>query len=1158
MAWYDDEEVNRIFRERIEQKKKQRPQASETSSNRSFLETLAAAPGEMISGAREGAEMVGGVVRDTAQGMADQFGRRGSGIARGIDEAVGMLPGVESATEREDAARQSAAESSTAAIERLTQALEGAETEEERTRIQEGIRTIAAQAEEDFQADAAAREELMEETDPARAAADFATLALDVATAGAGGAALRGARGAAGALQAGRRGVQEAAEEGLSLARPSRLRQAVDTVDEAAQTSRVGRTVDAVTNPEGVRQGLASGATLGAGYGALGEVQEEGVDATAQGALEGAAMGGIAGGAIGSILPLLGKAVASRRTGDPAATATQVDNVRAAELPAMQAIANAPTPVRAFIEETMRRDPASASRIVDLDENQANELIQRAALEIQPPQSASEAVPSPGMNNIPAPGLESRTAPLTASQGERQLTLEELAASADRPSGMTPEEYLDRRSRSQTAALEVTPGEELVIESGPIVRETEAPRRPASRLGRMQQEAQEVMDTLPDEIKQKIGPLGDTIDLEDDYIVKELSKLKKREPGLKGSLQAIKDADWTGVRANIDNASTQLSRLAGKPGADFAHEMQTGATLKQSLLSETDENLKNIEDMVKEGGLTIRQQREDSRAVAEAIESGNPDNLSGSARVLYDNIVPLWQTYRTEMEKQGRPVLDNYFSRVMPKDIQESDIDQALSGIESGTTPDATAAFSLHRTAEEGEVPNLYELARRYQNSMANDLAYSNAIENFRTNLRNAPEALTGDPSRLRQIREFSSDLVKYGMFGAQNNAISGAISKFNNLVTDNILGYSIKKAAQDFTDMIRTKGFLSEQAKGIKISDDILQSFNQDGRNYNYGILGEEGYNNRKSAIGEFLDKTKPGVKSEKFISDNNAKLGLQEGMARSPVYQDAIQRGLPEPEAQKLAWEQDRDSIVRTANWIGSTASAGNELNKALALRGTKPIAGILPQSSLNRFLSYPLANTSELLKHLNPGEANALAAYQSGDIIGSSLADIRSNSQQVLSAARKALKEGDTGIPEDILRTKVETLEKGVKQIDDILAERGPYSKMNAVKKFSALWAASTVIAMGVAGAQDVVFGSDKSKGVVPTTVQNQPFLGLDRVAEPNVNLLPWESRYGQIRINARPAVQAIPGVGGADVLTDGAISEWVNDMLMPVNKGLREVQ
>src|SRR5690606_27503154 len=112
------------------------------------------------------------------------------------------------------------------------------------------------------------------------------------------------------------------------------------------------------------------------------------------------------------------------------------------------------------------------------------------------------------------------------------------------------------------------------------------------------------------------------------------------------------------------------------------------------------------------------------------------ENLSDTARTLYDNIVPLWQIYRTEMERQGRPVLDNYFSRVMPKEIRESDIDQALSGIESGTMPDATAAFSLHRTAEEGEVPNLYELARRYQNSMANDLAYSNAIENFRTNLK--------------------------------------------------------------------------------------------------------------------------------------------------------------------------------------------------------------------------------------------------------------------------------------------------------------------------------------------------------------------------------------------------------------------------------------
>lgn len=1157
MAWYDDEEVNRIFQERIEQKKKQRSPASEASSSRSFLETLAAAPGEMVSGALEGAKMVGDVVTDTAEDMAEQFGRRGSGIARGIDEAVGMLPGVESATEREESARQSAAESSTAAIERLTQALEGAETEEERTRIQEGIRAIAAQAQEDFQADTAAREELMEETDPARAAADFATLALDVATAGAGGAALRGARGAAGALQAGRRGVQEVAEEGLSLARPSRLRQAVDAVDEAAQTSRVGRAVDAVTNPEGVRQGLVSGATLGAGYGALGEVQEEGVDATAQGALEGAAMGGIAGGAIGSILPLIGKAIAGRRTGDPNAQATQVDNVRAAELPAMQAIADAPTQVRSLIEETMQRDPAFASRIVDLDENQANELIQRAALEIQPPQSVSEAVPSPEMSNVSAPGLESRTAPLTASQGERQLTLEELADSADRPSGMTPEEYLDRRSRSQNMALEVTPGEELVLESGPIVRETEAPRRPASRLEKMQQEAQEVLETLPDDIKQKIGPLGDIIDLEDDYIVKELSKLKKRDPGLKGTLQAIKDADWAGVRANIDNASTQLARLAGKPGADFAHEMQTGATLKQKLLSQTDENIKNIEEVVKRG-LTTRQQKEDSRAVAEAIATGNTENLSDTARTLYDNIVPLWQTYRTEMERQGRPVLDNYFSRVMPKEIRESDIDQALSGIESGTMPDATAAFSLHRTAEEGEVPNLYELARRYQNSMANDLAYSNAIENFRTNLKNAPEALTGDPSNLRQIQEYSSDLVKYGMFGAQNNAVSGAISKWNNLVTDNILGYSIKKAAQDYTDMIRTRGYLSEQAKGIKISDGILQAFNQDGRNYNYGILGEEGYNNRKSAIGEFLDKTKPGVRSEKFISDNNAKLGLQEGMARSPAYQDAIRRGLSDPEAQKLAWEQDRDSIVRTANWIGSTASVGNELIKALALRGTKPIFGILPQSSLNRFLSYPLANTSELLKHLTPDEANALAAYQSGDILGSSLAKIRTNSKHALSAAKKALAEGDSKTPNEVLRLKVEVMEKAVKNIDDILAQRGPYSKMNAVKRFSALGAASALIAMAVAGAQDVVFGTDKSKGVVPTVVQNQPFIGLDRIAEPNVNLLPWESRYGQGRINTRPAVQAIPGVGGVDVLTDGAISSWLNDQIKPINKTLRDVQ
>lgn len=114
-------------------------------------------------------------------------------------------------------------------------------------------------------------QEQIEKTDPVKAAAAIGSIGLDVVTGGA----------------------LKAVAAGGKLA------------NNASKTNKLINAANKVTNPNGLKQGVASGATLGAGYGALAEFEDKGSEGTiggaAMGAVTGAALGGVLGGAIGGV-----------------------------------------------------------------------------------------------------------------------------------------------------------------------------------------------------------------------------------------------------------------------------------------------------------------------------------------------------------------------------------------------------------------------------------------------------------------------------------------------------------------------------------------------------------------------------------------------------------------------------------------------------------------------------------------------------------------------------------------------------------------------------------------------------------------------------------------------------------------------------------------
>ena len=180
----------------------------------------------------------------------------------------------------------------------------------------------------------ATSQSIQEEVDPTKAAGAYASIGLDVATAGAGSKLIN------------------SAVKGGAKATP--------TVG-----SKLIAFKDALVNPQTIKQGVTSGATLGTGYGVANTAEQLGSDATladyAQGGATGALVGGLTGGAVPTVIS--GVKAAGKGLGIKSPTARMTDN--------MNIDVKAEQSARQLSDELASGDPTLQASLQKVQDNEA-------------------------------------------------------------------------------------------------------------------------------------------------------------------------------------------------------------------------------------------------------------------------------------------------------------------------------------------------------------------------------------------------------------------------------------------------------------------------------------------------------------------------------------------------------------------------------------------------------------------------------------------------------------------------------------------------------------------------------------------------------------------------------------------------------------------
>jgi len=264
-------------------------------------------------------------------------------------------------------------------------------------------------------------EQILDVTDPTKYAGAAGEVAIDALTAGAGSSVIKGAK-----------GVEAAAEGGLNIAKTSRIKSAVDTAK------------DAVLNPTTGKQGLASGAILGTGYGGFGAVEENGADTTAADVIGGAAGGAAIGGALGGILGRLSSTLAKTRGRDK----SPLDDIKVSELPFFQAVQRLEPSQQAKIQKAIETNPDLSMRLLEMDQDTATKfadtLIEGPKITKGGKTEKAPEVPEAATN--PFTRVEPQNVePNTITPAQKPVNDLEAAALSDNPA-----EYLKSKQAAET------------------------------------------------------------------------------------------------------------------------------------------------------------------------------------------------------------------------------------------------------------------------------------------------------------------------------------------------------------------------------------------------------------------------------------------------------------------------------------------------------------------------------------------------------------------------------------------------------------------------------------------------------------------------------------------------------------------------------------
>lgn len=1084
-----------------------------------------------------------GDVKDAAVGVgksvAENYQRLGEGTAEVIHELTG---GAQAERDQMEQSNQQ----DLSLIRRYGEIINDKNSsDEQKSRARDALSSLMKTSDEQHATFQKRQDEIIERTDPVKGAAAVAGVGLDVLTAGAGGAAIRGGKAAV-----------EAGETGLKIA------QRGDAAKKAAETA-----ARAVTNPATRKEAVAGGAGIGSAYGVQGEVEDKGANVTAGDLASGAIVGGGTGAVLGGVVKSVSEALAARKG---ASAPTRVDEVKAAESPMVQILAQQSPEVQQRLSSAIAADREFADFALTANAEQANALI--AQVEGQHAQRLNSAAPATEAKTSDlTSGVQPQNANMEAPIGGLDA-LERAATSSDPARTMAaevtpgqPSLSMELPQQPRNAAAEVTPGaqNETKINAEDVL----SPEEQAAMALKGQAPKKEVTSSGTDLTstieRQRQGIEGLGVEKLDN---EALSKLK-------GTVRDSGITEFTrGITKNASDPVTYLSKRVGKEGADFAYGMAQGAKFKSDNLDALREPLKDIQKLSKNlygkteadrviGGENMIKALSDRQNASKYLKT--PEEMK-----LYDKYVQVFDHIRNLREEAGLSTLEDYapWARLGKESEEPTWLADAFTGERMTPGEDIRSRFSKHRTAKEmGEDidTNLSDSVFGYVNSQLNELAYMEPVAKFQEAQGGVNVGKVLNKQGMNEARNYMQKMVRNAITPEASSGLDKTVDKIRSNVYQNILRGNIKNGLQNYSQLFITNSEVSREANSIarSFSKEEQKEILKDVAFGSRTVTGElpAGVENR-AGLTDALDKIDPYTRSEAKSVNKPYLKGYAQGLIDSPAYKKAIEGGADknaalqaakaDPEAQYLAAR--RGNIL-----VNNTTFGANAYARPIALQNPTFLNSKAVGKALTMFIRFPIGMSQHIVENLgNIKNTRALDMFRYGDPRGVPLAEMRDNYKALASVVEDSLKaKTDVGIPKDVLQQQAAMIKKNVGIIDEEIKKLSQRSKGKSAANLTKMWAAAAAIQYAFDAGGSLLSGDEQGPSVGKAIDKSDPtvrgwFVGENSKLSGLGSPLSPVDKYG--RLTSRPVLNAIPGAGFANRLSGNGISNFIDDTL----RGKRE--
>jgi len=779
--------------------------------------------------------------------------------------------------------------------------------------------------------------------------------------------------------------------------------------------------------------------------------------------------------------------------------------------------------------------------------------------------------------------------PLTTETG-KPMSTDELAASADRPVGMTMDDYIKQKAakpegESKSMAAEVTPGktDSLQIETklddasaAKLAQEIKDqglnPKEQMQAIkasGMSDAQAMEHFGTnttgtvtkkpleVTDEGKAPIdtstaGQIGDVNGI-DTAMANFADKNIATAPKTKGDIIAR-------AGEKITNSWNRATQLGGHTGSEVAGNILKAtkgrADIQESVAPHLDK-IKQLGKEVSNGSQTVKS--DVGKRINDALEDrANADQYlkTPKEKELFDNISQVLDTYKQRMEESGMPVRENYTPYEMMNDALDSDA-FAKKGIENKHT-NTQSGHAKERTSQERSDlnnENIIDLLPKYSNQMANHISFG-SVRDAITNAKFDPHILA-DKGRTRAAVDYLNKMLQDATPSGEKSVVGKGVEKAAGIYYKNALFMNPKNAAFAQIQKVQAMAETSGEARNIaKSLPKDLKADMHKSRWFGDSTINQDVLNNSpKSQLGKWMRKVDINAKSEESAVRQPFEWGYVDAAMKTDVYKQAIAKGSKPAEAIRAV--MDDPEAAHTAEFSGNrlvndTMFGANSAARPEILRGNGTV-----KRALGMFQRFGLAQTMYIKDAFSPAETRAIGAIMSADPRNVAIAakrDAMVHYLPKLEDMKKGAGVKDSSVPwtaKDI-DAQIKIVKDAINDTDKVLKQSSSISAPKRLAAVSAMWASSAAVTALWDGMSH--YGDDKHQPISAgdAIAQSDPTI-LSKINPMNRYSLPRTglnspmnviSPYGGVNNNS--LLNLIPGAGIVNRASGNGLSASLRDM------------